>query len=86
MVMRDVNIVKTAIKESMNCNVTLIGKDTDLLVLLLNLLQKSDGERKVRDILCYREVIGSEIYKALLFIHAFTGCDTTSSFVGIGKG
>ena len=92
----DVDIVKAAIKESMNCNVTLIGEDTDLLVLLLYFAensqykfyfrrdkQKSYWETKVHDIFYY---IRSEICKAL-FIHAFTGCDTTtSSFFGIGKG
>ena len=70
----DVDIVKAAIKESMNCNVTLIGKDTDLLLLLLYFAensqhkyyfrsdkQKSYGETKVHDIFYY---IRSEICKA----------------------
>jgi len=30
-------------------------------------------------------VLGQEVFKALLGLHAFTGCDIVSAFVGIGK-
>ena len=37
----DVDIAQTAIYESINCNVTLVGEDTDLLVLLLYFAKNS---------------------------------------------
>ena len=41
---------------------------------------------QVHDIINYKEVLGNYICEKLLFVHSFTGCDTTSSFYGIGKG
>ena len=41
---------------------------------------------QVHDIIKYKEVLGNYICEKLLFVHSFTGCDTTSSFYGIGKG
>ena len=34
----------------------------------------------------YKKILGEELCEQLLFIHAFSGCDTTSSMFGIGKG
>ena len=96
----DVKIAKTAVEESLTKNVTLIGEDTDLLVLLLYhcveesdfiLYFRSDKENKkedniIHDIYHYRTVLATQLCSDLLFIHAFSGCDTTSSFCGIGKG
>ena len=96
----DLKIAKTAVEESLTKNVTLIGEDTDLLVLLLyycveksdfNLYFRTDKENKkkdniIRDIYHYRTVLATQLCSDLLFIHAFSGCDTTSSFCGIGKG
>ena len=31
------------------------------------------------------EWLGEQSCKTLLFMHAFSGCDTTSAFLGIGK-
>jgi len=39
----------------------------------------------VYDIQVMKQVTGSEICQSLLFLHAFTGCDTTSRIFGIGK-
>ena len=30
-------------------------------------------------------MLGPDLCRALLFLHSFTGCDTTSGFYGIGK-
>ena len=92
----DVDIVKLAVQSSLECPVTLIGEDTDLLVLLLYHVDvnskplyfkssKKSNEMKINNILHYKTILGSEIYPKLLFQHAFTGCDTTSSIYGVGK-
>ena len=36
-------------------------------------------------IIKFKEVLGNYICEKLLFVHSFTGCDTTSAFYGIGK-
>ena len=83
----DVDIVKLAVQSSLECPVTLIGEDTDLLVLLLYHVDvnskplyfkssKKSNEMKINNILHYKTILGSEIYPKLLFQHAFTGCDT----------
>ena len=79
----------------------MIGEDTDLLLLLLFYSAKNDSSFKLRfrsdrenkkqaktvyDIHRYRDILGHDRCSVLLFIHAFTGCDTTSQFCGIGKG
>lgn len=71
----------------------LVGEDTDLLVLLVAhsegntyMLVPSKGKRirKVFNITLLQEALGS-MKEYILFIHAFTGCDTTSSLRGKGK-
>ena len=77
---------------------TLIGEDTDLLVLLLYYPQgevmnlyfrsdkpKADGTIEVYHINRIQEVLGHEICSQLMFIHAMTGSDTTSRIFGVGK-
>ena len=76
-------------------NITLIGQDTDLLNYCTNksrfkLFFRSDKQNKkkenvVHDIYHYRTIMWEELCYNLLFIHAFSGCDTTSRFCGIGK-
>jgi len=67
-----------------------------LLVLLLHYASPRDGTKLyfrsdkashtvVYDIKVIKQVTGSEISQSLLFLHAFTGCDTTSRIFGIGK-
>ena len=76
----------------------LIGEDTDLLVLLLYYAQgdtmalyfksdrtKPDGSFKVYDINRLKDILGHDLCSQLLFIHAMTGCDTTSRIFGVGK-
>ena len=92
----DVIIVKTAVESANLYSTTLIGEDTDLLILLLyhatkqskDLYFYSDSqskEIKVYDINIIKSALGEELSAQLLFTHAFTGCDTTSRMFGIGK-
>ena len=78
----DVDIVEAAVSSSMTKSTTVIGEDTDLLVLLLfkALYFRSDTSINV-----LRNVSGSDVSKLLLFAHAFTGCDTASRIYGMGK-
>ena len=73
----------------MTKSTTLIGEDTDLLVLLLfkALYFRSDTSKdtKVYDINVLSNVLGSDVSKHLLFAHSFTGYDTTSRIYGMGK-
>ncbi len=96
----DVLIVKTTIECSETCKTVLIGEDTDLLVLLcfyashdsFNILFRSGSKKhagksfKTWDIHKTQELIGDNVCKMLPFIHAYTGCDSTSKIQGIGKG
>uniref|UniRef100_A0A8C4Q7P4 HTH OST-type domain-containing protein n=1 Tax=Eptatretus burgeri TaxID=7764 RepID=A0A8C4Q7P4_EPTBU len=91
----DVDIVKAAIKSSQHQSTTLIGEDTDLLILLLyycetnnrGLYFRSDKSTvpTVYDVSEMKQVLGSAMCSQLLFIHAFTGCDTTSCIFRVGK-
>lgn len=95
----DLNIALTAVQQSSSHTVTVIGEDTDVLILLLyhcydikqyDIYYRSDrvGTKKsttTHDIYLYKEVLGRDICKGLLFMHSFTGCDTTSAFYGVSK-
>ncbi len=94
----DVDIVKAAVEASLVHPTTLIGEDTDLLVLLLYYAQgdskdlyfrsdktKADGSFKVYDIKHLQEILGHDVCLQLMFIHAMTGCDTTSRIFTVGK-
>ena len=92
----DVEIVKAAVSMSSNKSTSLIGEDADLLVLLLHHASTSDGNKlyfysdkgspaTVYDIKAMKKLLGNDVCSSLLFLHAFTGCNTTSAFLGIGK-
>lgn len=91
----DVDIVKAAVKASEIQSTTLIGEDTDLLILLLyyagtdnrGLYYRSDKAKatKVYNISEMKQVLGNDLCSQLLFVHAFTGCDTTSRIFSVGK-
>ena len=98
----DVDIVKTAVETSLKHTtyMTLIGEDTDLLVLLLyyaqgevmNLYFRSDKPKADGTIAVYLyhinripEVLGHEVCPQLMCIHALTDSDTTSRIFGVGK-
>ena len=46
---------------------------------------KSHGNFTVYDINRLKEFLGQDICSQLLFIHAVTGCDSTSRIFGVGK-
>ena len=91
----DVEIAKAAIKMSAFRTTTLIGEDTDLLVLLLHhvvvskcsgLYFRSDKAKlNVYNLKVLKQVLGGAVCNDLLFVHAFTGCDSVSRIFGIGK-
>jgi len=90
----DVDIVKAAVTMSTFKSTTLIGEDTDLLILLLyhgkmdskELYFRSDkGKPNVYNIKVLKQLLGDDVCTDLLFAHAFTGCDTTSRIFGVGK-
>ena len=96
----DVLIVKTAISCSEKSDTVVIGEDTDLLVLLchhvplenFNVYFWSEGKNisskavKCWDIKKTKVVLGESVCRCLPFLHAITGCDTTSRMFGISKG
>ena len=93
----DVDIVKAAITISSCKSATLIGEDTDLLVLLLylgvkdckDLYFRSDKHKEkhinVYNIKVLKQLFGDGMCSDILFAHAFSGCDTTSRIFGVGK-
>src|SRR6218665_737893 len=89
-------IVKAAVEMSSHKSTTLIGEDTDLLVLLLyhaasdckDLYFRSDKDKVkpyVYNIKVLKKLLGDDVCSDLLFAHAFSGCDSTSGIYGIGK-
>ena len=91
----DISIVLVAVNRSRQCSCTLIGEDTDLLLLLLyyadckneTLIFRSDKKNycNVYDIHVIKTELGPEVCRYLLFIHTFTGSDTTSRIFNVGK-
>ena len=94
----DVDIVKAAVERSHHCTTTLVGEDTDLLILLLHYSRtdneviyfrpdanKQLKERKVYNINLLKETLGKDLCNELRFIYAYSGCDSTSRIFGIDK-
>ena len=92
----DVDIVYAAVSSSEYATTIVIGEDTDLLILLLyharnrgfKLYYCSDIRRRqpanpVYDIHAIQSQLGSDTCMYLLFVHAFTGCDSTSMTLSI---
>ena len=92
-------IAKTAVEiaDAFNKPNSVIGEDTDLLILLLNFVNKvgptiymmSDKKSMKSKIFFTNEMktqLGETFCKNVLFRHAFLGCDTTSRIYSIGKG
>ncbi|KAL7286445.1 hypothetical protein TKK_0019393 [Trichogramma kaykai] len=89
----DVLIVESAIDHvNENHNTWIVGQDIDLLVILVAraknlhniyfLKQTKDGSANVYSNQSFKF---PEIECILLFLHAFSGCDTTSAFFNQGK-
>ena len=93
----DVLIAQKAIEMANEQNTVLVGDDTDLLVLLLHYSittskdlffapePKKNAKRRVWDIKNSKSSIGPFVCQHILFLHALSGCDTTSRLFGIGK-
>jgi len=93
----DCEVMHPPIEASEYGSTTLIGEDTDLLVFLLYYMKpdnkslffhsdkKSTNQIRVYNINKLKLLLGKPLYSHLLFIHAFTGCDTTSRIFGVGK-
>ena len=94
----DVLIAKTAVKLSESQATTLVGDDTDLLILLLyhydpqsrELFFRPEPRQNTRSrtwaIKEVKGALGEKLCGNLLFLHSFLGCDTTSRVYGLGKG
>ncbi|GBN44770.1 hypothetical protein AVEN_91042-1 [Araneus ventricosus] len=88
----DVHIVKTAIEtyEKIKKEVVVIGQDVDLLVLptvltadYMDILMLKEGKGKIKDRFYSSKDLRNcnlmiELKKSIFFLHAISGCDTTS--------
>lgn len=97
----DLDIVMACVESAKTQTTTLIGEDTDLIILLLywiptpstfNIYVRSDIKHGSQskgttqhDVAAIRKHFDDTSVKILLFVHAFTGCDTTSRIFSIGK-
>ena len=92
----DTEIAHAAVASSQTCTTTVVGEDTDLLIMLPHhgsedqfLLQicsdRGKSEKVIHDISQYRMKLGGDTCRYLLFLHAFTRCDSTSRIFSIGK-
>ena len=91
----DFDIVKAAVAMSAHISTTVIGEDTDMLVLLLYHAPANDcrdlyfrsekGKPNVYNITVLKRLLGDDDYSDMLFIHALSGCGTTSIIVGAEK-
>ena len=89
-------LVMTAIEFSGASDVTVVGVDTDLLVLLcyfaepntkrLFFMSDKTQNNKLWDIKKLQQTLGYRISNILPIINSLTECDTTSRLFGIGKG
>ncbi|GFR89262.1 hypothetical protein ElyMa_000790000 [Elysia marginata] len=77
----------------MSCDTVLVGEDTDLLVLLLyhasnkhHKLFFAASRDKTWDIHKTKAILGKDLCDNIIFLHALTGCDTTSHPFSIWKG
>ena len=96
----DLLIVQTTVSAAAYGPTVLVGEDTDLLVLLCHhadlnssdIFFKSDSKqtaskkKRIWSIKWIKQKLGPEVCHLLPFVHAITGCDTTSRLFGIGKG
>ena len=90
----DFDIVKAAVAMSAYKSTTPVGEDTDLLVVLLYHAAANDyeyiyfrsdkGEQNVYNMAVLKRLLGDDVCSDLLFIHAFSGYDTTSRIFGVG--
>ena len=90
-------IADTALQCALNSKTMVHAEDTDILIILLSspecphdlvfapLKKASKKAKKFWPIQKVQKSLGLELCLRLLFIHAFSGCDTTSRPFGMGK-
>ena len=92
-------IVSKAIESAQTMPTALVGDDTDLLCLLIFHAEKetnpiyfaptpkqnSKKAPRLWDIKHLQNKLGQQLCRNILFLHAFSGCDTTSRIYGFGK-
>ena len=81
-------------------DICIISPDTDVLVILLGIFPKLKAQYDFANIVLQKvlrknqltvqigplvERLGQQLCQAIPFLHAFSGCDTTSAFKTIGK-
>ncbi len=73
-------------------NVIIIGEDVDLLVILIGLCNSPNvyflkpGKRNIaQKIYSPMSAVDRTVTKHILFLHAMSGCDTTSALYNLGK-
>ena len=81
----DVEIVKAATCMSAFRPTSLIGEDTDLVLLLFHTDVSKCTALYFRSNKVLKQVHCEAVCNDLLFLHAFTGCDSVSRVFGIGK-
>ena len=89
----DFDIVKAAVSISAHISRTVIGEDTDLLVLLLYhaatnfckdlYFQSNKGKPNVYNLMVLKCLLGVDVYSDMSFSNAFSGCGTTSRIFGM---
>ena len=92
----DVLICRTAVTLlQTKCNVTVVGDDTDLLVILIDMTRNLSLNRwkiflstktNIDDLKSVITSLGVKGASSILLLHSFTGCDTVSRIFGVGQG
>lgn len=82
----DVLIVKTAVEQSSYSSVAVVGEDVDLAVLLIaftpptqDIMLLKPGRGKTKTMVLSTQEMQRQGFEHILFLHSFTGCDTTSA-------
>ena len=86
----DVVIVRKAIELGEHEDVVVIADDTDILVLVVYHAHSShqfymETKHHTIAIDTAKQALGVDVCRSQLFVHATTGCDTTSAMFGVGK-
>ena len=88
----DYDIFMSACRAALETNVVVVADDTDILVLLQHHFNPASDKKiylqtstKLLDISVLQNAFQTALSRSLLFIHALSGCDTTSRPFGVGK-
>ena len=91
----NVDIVKATVERSRHCTTTLVGEATYLLlhysktdneiIYCRSDANKQSKEHRVYTINLLKETLGDDVCNEFLFVHAYSGCDSTSRIYGIRK-